>query len=159
MFYHFQCRSVSPWLSLFQVLYSFWSYYNGIVFLISVLKLFDHLCWWSLIESLVIESMITLGLCYGLIFMYVYMYIYMYVYIYMLCCAYLLSHVWLMANPWPVACQAPLSMGFSRQEYWGWLPCPPPGDLPIQGLNPGLPHCRWFFTTSATREAQEYRLG
>ena len=29
-----------------------------------------------------------------------------------------------------VACQAPLSMGFSRQEYWSGLPCPPPGDLP-----------------------------
>ena len=30
---------------------------------------------------------------------------------------------------WTVACQAPLSMGFSRQEYWSGLPCPPPGDL------------------------------
>ena len=34
-----------------------------------------------------------------------------------------------------VALQAPLSMRFSRQEYWGGLPCPPPGDLPTQGLN------------------------
>ena len=32
--------------------------------------------------------------------------------------------------PWTVAHQAPLPMGFSRQEYWGWLPCPPPEDLP-----------------------------
>ena len=32
--------------------------------------------------------------------------------------------------------------GFSRQEYWSGLPCPPPGDRPIQGSNPGLPHCR-----------------
>ena len=31
---------------------------------------------------------------------------------------------------WTVACQAPLSLGFSRQEYWNGLPCPPPGDLP-----------------------------
>ena len=40
------------------------------------------------------------------------------------------SHVRLFATPWTVACQAPLSMGFSRQEYWSRLPCPPPGDLP-----------------------------
>ena len=32
--------------------------------------------------------------------------------------------------------------GFSRQEYWSGLPCPPPRDLPNQGANPGLPHCR-----------------
>ena len=37
-----------------------------------------------------------------------------------------------------VACQAPLSMGFSRQEYWSRLPCPCPGDLPAQRLNPSL---------------------
>ena len=37
---------------------------------------------------------------------------------------------------WTVACQAPLSMGFSRQEYWGGLPCPSPGDLPHQGIEP-----------------------
>ena len=42
------------------------------------------------------------------------------------------------ATPWTVAHQAPLPMGFSRQEYWSGLPCPPPRDLP----NPGLPHCR-----------------
>ena len=39
-------------------------------------------------------------------------------------------------SPWPVACPAPLSMGFSRQEYWSGLPCPFPGDLP----NPGIEH-------------------
>ena len=38
------------------------------------------------------------------------------------------SHVRLFATPWPVARQAPLSMGFSRQEYCSGLPCPPPGD-------------------------------
>ena len=41
---------------------------------------------------------------------------------------------------WPR--QAPLSMGFSRQEYWSGLPCPPPGDPPDPGMNPGLLHCR-----------------
>ena len=38
----------------------------------------------------------------------------------------LLSHVQLFVTPWAIACQAPLSMGFSRQEYWGGLPFPPP---------------------------------
>ena len=52
-----------------------------------------------------------------------------------LCCTVLLlSHVWLFATPWTVARQAPLSMGFSRQEDWSGFPCPPPGDLP----NPGM---------------------
>ena len=48
--------------------------------------------------------------------------------------AQLLSRVWLSVTPWTVACQAPLSMGFSRQEYWSGLPFPLPGDLP----NPGI---------------------
>ena len=37
-------------------------------------------------------------------------------------------------TPWTVAHQAPLSMGFSRQEHWSGLPCPPPGDLPHPGI-------------------------
>ena len=37
---------------------------------------------------------------------------------------------------WTVACQAPLSMGFSRQEHWSGLPCPPPGDLSNPGITP-----------------------
>ena len=45
----------------------------------------------------------------------------------------------LFATPWNVACQAPLSMGFSRQEYWSGLPCPPPGDLPNPGIEQGSP--------------------
>ena len=54
-------------------------------------------------------------------------------------CAKLLSHVWLFATLWTVARQAPLSMGFSRQEYWSGLPCPPPGDLPYPGIEPASP--------------------
>ena len=50
-------------------------------------------------------------------------------------CAWVLSCIQLFVTPWTVACKAPLSMGFSRQEYW-WLLCPPPGDLP----NPGIKH-------------------
>ena len=40
----------------------------------------------------------------------------------------------LFATPWTIVCQAPLSLGFSRQEYWSGLPCPPPGDLPNTGI-------------------------
>ena len=49
---------------------------------------------------------------------------------------FVLSHVWHFATPWTVAHQAPLSMGFSRQEYWSGLPFPSPGDLPIPGIEP-----------------------
>ena len=56
------------------------------------------------------------------------------------CVLSLFSHVQLFATPWTVACQAPLSMGFSRQEYWSGLPCPPPGIFPTQGWNPHLLH-------------------
>ena len=55
----------------------------------------------------------------------------------------LLSHfsrVQLCVTPWAVACQAPLSTGFSRQEYQNGLPWPPPGIFPTQGSNPGLLH-------------------
>ena len=50
-----------------------------------------------------------------------------------------LSHVRLFATPWTVAYQAPLSMGFSRQEYWSGLPFPSPEDLPDPGIEPGSP--------------------
>ena len=46
------------------------------------------------------------------------------------------SHVRLFATLWTVVCQAPLSMGFSRQESWSGLPCPPPGDLPDPVIEP-----------------------
>ena len=49
------------------------------------------------------------------------------------------SHVQLFATPWIVARQAPLSMGFSRQEYWSGLPCPPAGDLPDPEIEPASP--------------------
>ena len=48
-----------------------------------------------------------------------------------------LSLVQLLVTPQTVACQAPLSMGFPRQEYWGGLPFPSPGDLPDPGSKPG----------------------
>ena len=46
------------------------------------------------------------------------------------------SHVQLFATPWTVACQAPLSKGFSRQENWSGLSFPSPGDLPGPGIKP-----------------------
>ena len=56
-----------------------------------------------------------------------------------------------------IACQAPLSMGFSRQEYWSGLPCPSPGDLPNPGIKPtsllSLALVGRFFTTSTTWKA------
>ena len=51
----------------------------------------------------------------------------------------LLSHVQLFATPWTVAHQFPLSMGFSRQEYWSWLTFPSPGDLLDPGIEPRSP--------------------
>ena len=54
------------------------------------------------------------------------------------------------ARPWTVAHQAPLSLGFPRQEYWNGLPFPSPGDLPNPGTGPGLLHCR---SPASTREA------
>ena len=51
----------------------------------------------------------------------------------------LLSRVWLFATPWTVAYQAPLSMVFSRQEYWSGLPFPSPRDLPNPGIEPWSP--------------------
>ena len=54
-------------------------------------------------------------------------------------CVRALSRVSLSMTPWTVAHQAPLSMVFSRQEYWSALPFPPPGDLPDPGIEPPSP--------------------
>ena len=75
-----------------------------------------------------------------------------------ICCVLCLFLLWALLSrsvmsdslrPHRLACQSPLGfswrgslMGFSRPEYWSGLPCPPPGDLPNPGLNPGLFHCR-----------------
>ena len=59
-----------------------------------------------------------------------------------------------LATPWTVACQAPLCMGFFRQEYCSGLPCPPPGDLPDPEIEPtsltSPVLTGGFFPTSAT---------
>ena len=76
---------------------------------------------------------------------------------------YVFSRVGLCVTPWTVARQAPLSMGFSRQEYWSGLLCPPPEDLPDPGIksvsltSPAL--AGGFFTASATWEAHSVQIG
>ena len=54
------------------------------------------------------------------------------------------SRVWLSVTPWTVAHQAPLSIEFSRQEYWSGLPCLLQGIFPTQGSKPVFPHYRWI---------------
>ena len=61
--------------------------------------------------------------------------------------AHMLSCVQLYATPWAAA-QAPLSMGFPRQEYWSGLPFPPPGDFSTPGIEPTLPALVGRFFTS-----------
>ena len=67
------------------------------------------------------------------------------------------SHVWFFVTLWPVAPQAPLSTGFSKQGYWSGLPDLPPGDLPNPGIEPTSHYVSCiadgFFTTRATWEA------
>ena len=75
-----------------------------------------------------------------------------------------LSHVRLFATPWTAAHQAPLSMGFSRQQYWNGWPCPPPGDLPDPGIEPTSPTFGQIFYhlshqgNPTTKEVQEIYL-
>ena len=64
----------------------------------------------------------------------------------------LFSRVQLSATPWTVAPQPPLSMGFSRQEYWRGLPFPSPGDLPDPGIEPRCPAWAGGFFTSESQE-------
>ena len=70
------------------------------------------------------------------------------------------SRVQLCVILWTVAHRASLSLGFSRQEYWSGLSCPPPGDLPNPGIEPvslmSPALAGRFFTTSATWEAQNW---
>ena len=83
--------------------------------------------------------------------------------------AQLLSHVWLFVTPWTVALQSPLSMGFSKHEYWSGLPFLSSGDLLDPGIKPkapalqvvsciagGILHCRWIIYYWATRKAGKY---
>ena len=70
-----------------------------------------------------------------------------------------LSCVWLFATPWTVAYQAPLSMGFSRQEYWSGLPFPSQRIFLIQGSNPDLLHCRQTLYPVNHQESPDFGEG
>ena len=75
---------------------------------------------------------------------------------FMCVCAQSLSRLRCVVTPWTVALQGPLSMEFSRQQYWSGLPFPPPGDLPDEGteltslVSPAL--AGRFFTTALHRK-------
>ena len=71
------------------------------------------------------------------------------------------SHVWFSVTPWTIAHQAPLFVGFSRQEYRSALLCPPPEDLPNPGIEPVThvsPDCMWILYYWATEEAPREAL-
>ena len=69
-----------------------------------------------------------------------------------------MCHIQFFATPWTEAHRAPLSVGFSRQEYWNGMLFPPPGDLPDPGIEPmsltSSALAGGSFSTSATWEAQ-----
>ena len=76
-----------------------------------------------------------------------------------LLCACLLSHFscdQLFETLWTVACQAPLSMGFSRQEYWSALALPSPEDLPNPGIKPRSPTSPVFYATISGWAVQQW---
>ena len=71
------------------------------------------------------------------------------------------SCVQLFVTLWTVACQTPLSVGFSRQEYWSGLLCPPPGDLPDPGIeyaSPCISRIPGRFSTSEPRRKPEHQF-
>ena len=72
-----------------------------------------------------------------------------------------LSRVQLFVTPSTAACQAPLSMGFPRQEYWSGLLCPSPGDLPDPGIKPSTSALagRFFTIEPPGKPLQESRKG
>ena len=75
-------------------------------------------------------------------------------------CVCVLSLVCLFATPWTVTCQTPLSMEFSRQEYWNGLPFPTPGNLPDPRIKlsslKSLALTGRFVTTTVTWEVMVY---
>ena len=66
----------------------------------------------------------------------------------------------ILSTPWTAARQAPLSVGFSGQEHWNGMPCPPPGDLPdpgMESMSPTSPVLAGrFFIAGTTGEALSY---
>ena len=67
------------------------------------------------------------------------------------------SRVQFSVTPWTIACQAPLSMEFSRQDYWNGFPCPSPGDLPNPGIGPRSPALQADFLLLSHQESLGFR--
>ena len=67
-----------------------------------------------------------------------------------------LSPVQRFVTPWTASRWPPLSMEFSRQEYWRRLPCPCPGIFLTQGSNSGLLHCRWILYPESPGESFQF---
>ena len=72
--------------------------------------------------------------------------------------AQLLSCVQIFAIPWAVIYQAPLAVGFSRQEYWSGLPFPTPGDLPDPRIEPGSPALRQILHKSPLHHTSNFSV-
>ena len=96
----------------------------------------SHCIWWAIYHS---ECYI---LFFSTTYVYLYIYIYIYIHIHIKVKVKSPSRVWLFATPWTVAHQAPLSMEFSRQEYWSGLHLLLQEIFLTQGSNLHLPHCR-----------------
>ena len=70
-----------------------------------------------------------------------------------------LRHIQFFATQWTVTCQAPMSMGFSKQAYWSGLPFPSPGDLPDPGIEPVSPALAGrFLTTEPPGKCYHYKV-
>ena len=98
----------------------------------------DRGAWWATVHGVTKESDMTEQLTLSLSLTQ-HLPLYLHSVTWDICLSCVLSHfscVCLFATPGTVTCQAPLSMGFSRQEYWSGLPCPPPGGLPYPGIKP-----------------------
>ena len=78
-----------------------------------------------------------------------------------LCYASSLSHVWFFVTPWTIAHSPRLlcPCGFSRKEYWSWLPCPPSGDHPYPGIEPTSPRLQADFLSSEPPGKPKDRAG
>ena len=140
----------------------FWNFSSFPLICMSDLLPEEHL-----FDSLSLWSVFQLGVCVRplcssfsrLLLFWVFLYRSLPFYIILRLCV--LSHfsrVRFFASPWTVTCQAPLSIGFSRQVYWSVLPHPPPGGLPNPGIRPkSLMYpalAGGFFTTSTAWRAQ-----
>ena len=116
-------------ISLYQNSFK-WNHTVGTkVCLTSVLLCFFFSAWFWNLFILLHVSLVYFFFCWWVVFLYMYM---------LLCCLCMLSHAQLFVTYWTEIQNPPLSVGFSRQEYWSELPFPTLGDLPNPGITPYL---------------------